>query len=36
MSIGALLAMIIALTVGPAWAHPGNLAADDCSARGGV
>ena len=28
MSIGALLALVIALTVGPAGAHPGNVAAD--------
>ena len=30
MSIGALLALVIALTAGPTWAHPGGLAADGC------
>ena len=30
MSIGALLALVVALTAGPAWAHPGNVAADGC------
>ena len=30
MSIGALLVLVIALTAGPAWAHPGNVAADGC------
>ena len=30
MSIGALLVLVIALTAGPAGAHPGNVAADGC------
>ena len=30
MSIGALLVLVVALTAGPAWAHPGNVAADGC------
>ena len=31
MSIGALLVLVIALTAGPTWAHPGNVAADALS-----
>lgn len=30
MSIGALLALVVALTAGPAWAHPGNVTGDGC------
>ena len=30
MSICALLALVVTLTAGPAWAHPGRLAADGC------
>ena len=30
MSIGALLVLVMALTAGPAGAHPGNVAADGC------
>lgn len=30
MSIGALLAPVVALTADPTWAHPGNVAGDGC------